>query len=340
MKKAMLVRTKITLQDVASRLNVTKVTVSKALREHPDISEETRERVKKTAAEMGYIPNLAARNLTSHKTRTIGVIVPKVAHSFYPALVDSIYKYSAAHNYEIILTVSQEDCELERKHLTTMLAMKVDGIIVAVTNNTRDTNLFDIPAKYQIPLVQLDRTISDKFTRIVFDDFHGTYDAVSYAIGKGYRNIAFVGGNHYLHVGKERLDGFLKASREAGIEVDKSRILEGGFTEQVGYDALMKFHNEGKVPRFIFAVTYPIALGIYKAARELKLSIPDDLDLISFGDSFFNDYLSPPINCIYQDTDKMGKSAIEEVIYAIENTKTYKSKTIVLKSEIRYNNRQ
>ncbi len=326
----------VTLLDIAKELKVTKVTVSKALRGHPDISEKTSILVKETAEKMGYIPNLAAKNLSSRKTNTIGVIVPKVAHSFYPSLVDALYSYARLNNYEIVLTVSQEDTDLEKQHIITMLSMQVDGIIAAVTNNTTDKNIFNLIRDYNIPLIQIDRTITNQFTRIVFDDVEGTYNAVKYALENGAKKPAFVGGNHKLHVGHGRLEGYKKALDEAGVELDERMLLEGGFNEKVGYNALMEFNDNNCMPDFIFAVTYPIALGISSAAKELGLSIPEQLEIISFGDSFFNKHLSPPIKSIYQDTDKMARSAISEVIYAIENKQTYEPKNIIIKSDIRY----
>ena len=128
----------ITLEDIAKRLNVSSVTVSKALRGHPDISKETTKQVKKIASELGYSPNFMARNLSARKSNTIGVVVPKIAHHFFSSIIEHIYNYAFVNNYEIILTVSQEDCDRERKHLQTLMSMRVDGIIISIAQNTTD----------------------------------------------------------------------------------------------------------------------------------------------------------------------------------------------------------
>ena len=132
----------ITLSDIASALNVTKVTVSKALRDHPDISKDKTELIKKTAAKMGYYPNIAARNLSSHKTNTIGVIIPVIANNFFASVVESIYEITFESDYEIILAVSQENSARERKHIETMLSMRVDGIILSLVEHSQNIDLF------------------------------------------------------------------------------------------------------------------------------------------------------------------------------------------------------
>src|SRR5690554_3069401 len=132
----------ITLQDIAEELGLTKVSISKALRDHPDISMETRIRVKETAKRLGYRPNLVARSLTSAKSKTIGLIIPKIAHYFFSRVVESIYKTAFENGYEVIIGVSLEDEELEKKHIETMLQMRVDGLLVSVTEKTTNAEPF------------------------------------------------------------------------------------------------------------------------------------------------------------------------------------------------------
>ncbi len=116
----------VTLNDIAKKLNLSTVTVSKALRDHPDISPATTKLIKTIAEELGYTPNIMARNLSARNSRTIGVVVPKIAHFFFGSIIEHIYDYAFEHNYEIILMVSQENAETEKRHVQTLLAMKVD----------------------------------------------------------------------------------------------------------------------------------------------------------------------------------------------------------------------
>ena len=324
---------KPTLQNIADKLRVSKVTVSKALRNHPDISQTMKQKVKNAAQEMGYIPNKAASMLSSRKTNTIGLIVPKIAHSFFSSLIESIYNHARENNYEIILTSSQEDSELEKKHLLTLISMKVDGILISVARDTKDKKIYDVVKKNNIPIVEIDRTVDDSLTKVVFDDVGGTFNAVSYAIEKGFKRIAFVGGNHKANIGKDRLYGYLKALRKHRIKKNESMIIEGGFKEADGYNSLKKFYEQNNLPEMIFAATYPVALGVVSAAKELKLKIPRDIDLISFGDSEFNRFINPAISCVNQKTEKMGKIAVDKIIEIINSDETLNSEKIIISSK-------
>ncbi len=325
---------KITLKEIAEKLKVSKVTVSKALRNHPDISKEMISKVNNTAKRMGYIPNKTASMLSSRKTNTIGLIVPKIAHSFFSTLIESIYEEARKRDYEIVLTSSMEDLELQDKHLKTMISMNVDGVLISVAKDTTSPSVYNLLKNNDIPIVEIDRTIDPSLSKIIFNDVEGSYRAISYAIEHGFKKIAFIGGNHKAHIGKQRLQGYKKALRKYGIPIDKKLILEGGFKEIDGYDSLMKFYNSGNIPEIIFAVTYPVALGVVSAAKELKLKIPRDIDLLSFGDSEFNKFISPAISCVNQDTEKMGKLAVSKIISEIEDEDINKPQTIVIESEL------
>ncbi len=325
---------KITLKEIAEKLKVSKVTVSKALRNHPDISKEMIGKVNNTAKRMGYIPNKTASMLSSRKTNTIGLIVPKIAHSFFSTLIESIYEEARKRDYEIVLTSSMEDLELQDKHLKTMISMNVDGVLISVAKDTTSPYVYNLLKNNDIPIVEIDRTIDPSLSKIIFNDVEGSYRAISYAIEHGFKKIAFIGGNHKAHIGKHRLQGYKKALRKYGIPIDKKLILEGGFKEIDGYDSLMKFYNSGNIPEIIFAVTYPVALGVVSAAKELKLKIPRDIDLLSFGDSEFNKFISPAISCVNQDTEKIGKLAVSKIISEIEDEDINKPQTIVIESEL------
>ena len=133
---------RVRLVDIAERLNITKVSVSKALRDHPDISRQTRELVKKTAAEMGYSPNLLARSLSSQKTNTLGVVVPKIAHTFFATAIDAIQEEATRLGYGIVLAVSNEQSDLERQHIERLLAMRVDGLLISVSQEEPDVEIY------------------------------------------------------------------------------------------------------------------------------------------------------------------------------------------------------
>ena len=321
----------ITLADIAKKLHVSKVTVSKALRGHTDISLETKKKVNQLAEELGYTPNIIARNLSAKKTKTIGLVIPKINHHFFSEVIESIYTCAFNKNYEIIMTVSQENAEQEIKHIRSLLAMRVDGLLISVTEHTQKAELFREIKARGIPLIFFDRVIEGLgFHCIVSDDEAGSYKIVKYAIDQGYTKIGHIGGYKDTNLGRSRSLGYVKAMKEANLGIDDKYIIRGGFSVSDGYEGFMKLYKRGDLPEILFAVTYPVALGIYKAAKELGLEIPREIDVISFGDASYNQFLNPSITGVHQPATEIGEFAVNQIIDQIEeNIPVEEKKTIM-----------
>jgi LacI family transcriptional regulator len=302
----------VTLDDIAKRISVSKVTVSKALRGHPDISSETSKKIKKLARELGYFPNYMARNLSSKHSKTIGVVVPKVAHFFFSSVIEAMYDAALEKDYEMILTVSQENAQREEKHIQTLLSMRVDGIIVSVSESTKDYSIFETVRDKGVPLTFMDRVPNlEGFSSVVGDDRGGAFAATEQAINVGYRKIAHIGGYQHTNIGKERYRGFVEAMKQYDVPIKPEWVVYGGFSENDGYKGFNQMYETGKLPEFIFAATFPVALGVCKAVAELGMKIPNDIDIISFGSGGVNQFLSPPISYVEQLPGEMAKKAVE-----------------------------
>lgn len=310
---------RVRLVDIAERLGITKVTVSKGLRDHPDISEATRRLVKETAAEMGYSPNLLARSLSAQKTYTLGVVVPKIAHTFFSSVIDAIQDEATAQGYGILLAVSNERADLERQHIDRLLAMRVDGLLVSVSKERPVEEVYEQVRSMRIPLVFFDRKIDGMpFSSVTVDDREGAYRAVSHLIEHGYRNIAHVAGSSDTAIGRERMAGYRDALAKHGIEVDEAWVVEGGFDELHGYEAGKRLLDRGALPEVIFAVTFPVSLGIYAALREVDPKLPDEVELIAFGAGGFDELYLTSHFCVRQPTQQMGKQAVLLLLDEIE----------------------
>ncbi len=302
----------VTLEDIAKRLDVSKVTVSKALRGHPDISSETAKKVKKLAKELGYSPNFMARNLSSKRSNTIGVVIPKIAHFFFSSVIEAIYDAAFENNYEIILTVSQENADREIKHIRSLLSMRVDGLIVSVSQTTKDFTIFETVRDMGVPLTFMDRIPPmDGISSVVCDDRTGAFSATEQAINIGYRKIAHLAGYQHVNIGRDRYKGFVDAMKQYDVPIKPEWVVYGGFSEDDGYVGFNKMYETGNLPEFIFASTYPVALGVYRAIEELGMKIPDDVDLISFGSSGSNRFLSPSMSYVEQPTTELGRKSVE-----------------------------
>lgn len=313
------------------------MTVSKALRGHPDISDETVERVRVAAEAMGYSPNFFARNLSSRRSMMLGLVVPKIAHYFFGSLIEGVYDTAFANRYETILTVSQEDAGRERKHLQTLVSMRVDGIICSISEQTKDLSIFKWIRKRGVPLVFVDRRPEPAlrgFNTVLVDDRGGAFNAIEHSIKVGYKKIACIGGGRHTNIGRNRFLGFEAAMKEHALPVNPDWVIEGGFGKHVGYDGLIHLFGKTDRPEFIFAMTYPIALGIYEAAKELGLSIPNDIDVICFGDSDVSRVISPPLSCVTQPSYELGSKSVELMLQTIAQPAATEEEHLLLPTEL------
>ncbi len=330
----------VRLEDIAKKLNLTKVSVSKALRDHKDISLSTRKKVKAMAKKMGYHPNLQARSLTSRETKTIGVIVPKIAHTFFAATIEGIYKTAEEKGYRILLGVSYENKDLEQEHINAMINMRVDGLVVSVTEQTQDAKIFDTVRDMGIHLVFFDRGFSDVgYSYIKVEDKESARKGVHHLIDLGYKEIAHLSGYQTSRIGLERRMGYEQALADANIEMSENAIIEGGFSEKDGSSGFEKLLISYGNVNAIFAVTYPVGLGILNKMDSLGID-PSSTTILTFGGSLFNRYLSHPFICIDQPNYKLGQKTIERLLLEIESSESLDPVTIQLPAKVQTENKK
>jgi LacI family transcriptional regulator len=303
-------RNLITQQDIAKSLNVSRITVSKALRNHPDISAEMKEKVTRAVEEMGYSPNLIAKQLSLQKTNIIGIVIPDLENSFFAYLVDSIIDAAKEHDYNIILTVSREKELFEKNNIMNLIGMRVDGLLVCVSQETSDSRVFEYARKIKIPLVFFDRSLKGtNFSSVTFNDNIATIEALNQLISAGYTKIAHFAGYSSTSIGVERCNGYKEALRRNGIPIREEWIIEGGYEIDDGMRAFEKLSACGELPEIILAVNDCVASGAYKAIRKTSLRIPDDIGILGYGMSDTARLFSPSLSVINQDPRKMGRIA-------------------------------
>lgn len=308
---------KVRLVDIADRLGLTKVSVSKALRDHSDISEETRELVKKTAAEMGYTPNLLARSLSSQRSHTLGVVVPKIAHTFFSSVIEAVQEEATRRGYGIVLAVSSERAALERQHIERLLSMRVDGLLVSVSKEAPDLSIYDRVRQMGVPLVFFDRQIEGLgFGSVTVDDREAARLAVEHMIGLGYREIVHVGGTDEVAIGRDRRAGYEEALRAHGLPLREDLIRTGGFDERFGYEAMEDLLRQGAEPTAIFSVTQPVAIGVRRALAEAGKGA--GVYLVSFGDETMGVYAPVSNAYLRQPTDEIGRRAVDLLLDQVE----------------------
>lgn len=304
--------------DIARELNVSRVTVSKALRDHPDISKAMKKKIGEVALKMGYVPNLIARQLNSRRTYTIGIVVPDLENSFFSYAVDSMIDYATEHNYYVILTVSREKESIEKRNIENLIGMRVDGLLVCLSQETTGYDIFNVVQKMKIPLVFFDRAFDNiDFSRVVFNDKPGAVNSLNHIIAKGYSKIANFAGYSKTNIGRLRSEGYTEALSMNRIPLTEEWIIEGGFELKDGYESFKKLNRSGSLPQVIFTVNDRVALGAYKAAKEAGLRIPEDIGIFGFGFNEITDFFDPQLTVINQDPRKMGTEAVKLLINEI-----------------------
>jgi LacI family transcriptional regulator len=328
----------VTQQDIADKLNVTRITVSKALRNHPDISSDMKLRVQQAVDEMGYSPNLVARQLTQRKTFTLGVVLPDLENSFFAYITDSIIDAATEHNYHVIVTVSRENAEIEKQNIKNLVGMRVDGLLVCISQHTSDTQIFDLVKKVNIPVVFFDRAIENiGFPSVVFDDKKAAVDAIQQLVAAGFTKIAHLAGYTMLNIGRERCEGYKEALNNSNIPIKNDWIIEGGYETDDGFKAFERLQASGTLPELIFAVNDRVALGAYKAIRKAGLRIPEDIGVIGFGFSETAQLFSPALAIINQDPRKMGKIAVNMLIDEISRDTSATASQVLIQEDFQWN---
>jgi len=310
---------KVSQKDIADSLNISRVTVTKALQESPEIARETIRKVRERAREMGYIPDFIGRSLASNRTYTLGLVVPKIAHSFFSYSIERMYEVARKKGYNIIPTVSFEDQEREMDNIKTLLSMRVDGIILDLAQNNQQNRGYELARRAGCKVMFYDRCPgSFKGSSVVTNDMEASYKLTQRFIEKGYRKIYHLAGPSFLNISQERKMGYERAMQEAALP---AQIFNVDLTRAGGEVAFKNLLKQGESPELIYAVNDPVAHGVYDAAKELDLNIPGDVAVAGFGDVDTSALLHPPMTSIKPPLDQMAEASVNMLVWMIENDK-------------------
>ena len=301
-----------TLKDIAAELGLSTSTVSRALQEHPAISEDTVERVKAAAKRVDYFPDTNARYLKTRGSRTIGVIVPEIRHDFFSSAIDGMEDLAYKNGYTIIVSKSNEDYSREVLNTHNMLSSRVAGIVASVSQTTQDGDHFRRFLRRGIPVVLFDRVLDQlKVSKVIVDDFQGAYKAVEHLLSMGYRRIAHLAGPSYLSIARERLRGYNSALQDAGYQVDEDLIIHGGLDERAGEIGARTLLELQEPPDAICAINDPVALGAHKEILGAGLNIPNDMGLTGFSNNPNTAFINPPLTTVDQHGYQVGQAAVQ-----------------------------
>lgn len=311
---------KVTLKQIAKELDVSISTVSKSLRDSPEISEDTRLKVQAFAKLYNYKPNLIALSLKNRKTKTIGIIIPEIVHHFFATVISGIEHVANANGYNVIVTLSDESFDKEVINMEMLANGSIDGFIMSLSKETqfrKDFHHISEVINQGMPVVMFDRVTNDILCdKVIIDDHRAAYDAVQRLIDAGFKNIALISTVDYVSVGKLRTDGYLKALKMNNIKVDEQLIVKIEDIDFCDKQIEELIHNN-KIDA-ILAVNELFAVTAIKEAKKLGINVPDDLAVIGFTDGIISKYSSPSITTVGQNGIKMGGKAAQMLIDRLE----------------------
>ncbi len=324
-------RQTITIKDIAKELGISPSTVSRALKDHFEISEETKKAVRRVAEELNYQPNSLALSLRYSKSNTIGIVVPEIVHFFFSTVISGIEDIAQSRGYNVIITQSNESVEREMMNIQTLFNNRVDGILVSLSKESFDYSHFEAMMQKGLPIVFFDRVPETlENSNVTVDDFLGGYQATEHLIQKGYRKIGHLAGPENLEITSERLNGFRKAHQDAGLEVDEGLIVfNHASNEGDAYSATTDILKSKDVDA-LFASNDLAAMGAIKAAQENGRKIPDDFGVVGFSNWQFTSLTNPTISTIEQPGFEMGQHAAELLLKQIESEEGVETERIKL----------
>jgi LacI family transcriptional regulator len=308
------------MKDIARDLGVSVVTVSKVLRNHSDISPQTRARVWRRIEEVNYRPNPAARALVTGRTRSIGLIVPDLVHPFFAEVAKGLSRVLRKRDYSLVIASSEEDPALERSEIDQLLARRVDALIIASAQRTVES--FRRIEEQQTPYILIDRRFQALPAHFVgVDDERVGELATEHLIDRGCRRVAHLRGPE-VSTALGRLQGYRRALHRHGLSMPTEYIVSPRSSDDAGdrsgYEAMKQLLELDPRPDGVFCYNDPAAMGALKAILESGLRVPEDVALIGCGNVHYDALLRVPLSSIDQDSAGIGERAAKLALSVVE----------------------
>lgn len=312
----------VTLKDIARQLGISPATVSRALKNYPDISQKTKDAVQELALKLKYRPNPIARNLRKNQSNTIGVIIPEVVHNFFSTVISGIMKVADKAGYSVMLCQSNEQYIREVREAGILLASRIDGLLISFSNETTQFDHIEEFDHYGIPVVLFDKICSElNVSKVVTDDYGGAFQATEHLILQGCHRIALIRGSEVASNTRLRLAGYRDALQKYNVPFDESlMVVCQDFSIEEG-EKLTEQLMSRATPDAILSLADTLAVGALKAVKRMGFSIPEDIAIIGFNDWYLSKVVEPPLSSVYQPGFEMGQIATELLIRQIETNK-------------------
>ncbi|MCW2120942.1 LacI family DNA-binding transcriptional regulator [Flavobacterium sp. 7A] len=330
------IKKKSTIKDIAIALGLTPSAVSKALSNHPRISDKTKEAVKKMALTLDYQPNTLSSALRKGKSNLVGVIIPRVNSNFFSSVVENMEEVLNAHGYNIVMTQSNELYDKECKSIDSLLGIQVDGIIASMANETTCLDYYNKIKSKGVQLVLFDRGEDElDVDYIGIDDYKSSHLIIDHLHLQNCKKIAHIAGFNHIRIYKDRVQGYRDALEKCGLPIYEEMIIESNLRIEDGRRIMKELLKLPERPDAVYAAGDYAALGALQVLKEENIKVPEEIALIGFSNEPFTSLSSPTITTINQQSAQIGKLAAEAFLERVKNPKgRIHLKKIILEPEL------
>lgn len=311
-----------TIKDVAALAGVSFATVSRALDDHPDISRETKERVRAACAQLGYVPNSAARGLAGQSTHTIGVIVPDVSNPYFSDMATAIEQAAAEQGYRMLLSNSMRDARQELQAIDGFLSRRIDGILISPLS--LESQAAHRAVLGDLPRVYIGINHDGQSSYVAGDNIAGAYRATRYLLELGHRDLVFLGGRDQSLTRVQRSEGFRRALAEAGLTGREYAMPQGQAdnSRQWTYEATLALFRQDRPPDAVLAFSDIVALRVMEAAEACGVRVPRDLSLVGYDNISFSHLPRIHLTTVSQKKRRQGRLAVQQLLSQIQGDRS------------------
>jgi len=319
----------VTLQDIAAKLGISASTVSRALKDHPDVSSKTKKAVIELAQKLDYEPNLLALNLLKKQSNLIGVIVPKLTYHLYAMVISGIEEVVEKKGFHLMICQTNESYEKEVAVLKEFNAIRPAGYLISLASGTSDFNHLKQIQRKQIPLVLFNRDSEEiNCSKVIIDNKKAAFKGVKHLYENGCRRIAFLAGPTNVQISNRRIEGFQQAIEELGLYQNASYIQHANFTREDASEKTKLLLSLNPVPDGMVAFSDQMAIAAMQTMKQSGYHVPDDIAIMGFNNEPGDELMEPSLTSIDQPTFDMGKKAAEILLDQIDGNEQSRIETL------------
>ncbi len=328
-------KAEVTIYDISKALNISASTVSRGLNNSPQVRKELRKKIMQTAREMGYQHNKFAANLRQKRTRSLGVIIPRIDSHFMSTVISGMEKVANKAGYQLLISQSEESANLEEANIQALFNSRVDGMLVSLSYETKTKDSFSNVLRKDIPLVFFDRVFEcGNCVSVVIDNYRAGYEATQHMIDQGCRRIVHVTGSLNRNVYNDRYRGYRQALADNSIVFDDKMLIVTNLGDDAGASVINHILNDGSMPDGIFTANDNSAVSIICELKRKGFRIPDDLAVVGFNDDPVSRIVEPNLTTVRYPGRAMGEVAASTIIRILDGTQYEKVNSITLSHEL------